>query len=248
MQKRTINIGVIFAGGVGSRMRSKECPKQFLLVHEKPIIIHTLEHFEKNSEIDAVVIACVAEWIEHLRNLIKEFHINKVKKIVIGGETGQLSIYNGICAASEIAEDKKAIVLIHDGVRPLINSQLLSKNIECVKRYGSAVTAGIVKETITVVDNHGRIEQVPTRDKSRVAKAPQSFWLDDILNVHRKAMIDGINNSIDSCTLMNMYGYTLYMVDGPYENIKITTPDDYYTMRAILDSRENNQLYDELTD
>ena len=80
MQKRTINIGVIFAGGVGSRMRSKECPKQFLLVHEKPIIIHTLEHFEKNSEIDAVVIACVAEWIEHLRNLIKEFHINKVKK------------------------------------------------------------------------------------------------------------------------------------------------------------------------
>ena len=250
MKSNTMNIGVIFAGGVGSRMHSKDRPKQFLEIHEKPIIIHTLEHFENNAEIDAVVISCVAEWIDYLKGLIERFHLSKVKRIVAGGKTGQLSIYNGLCAAKEIAGDKRAIVLIHDGVRPLINSKLLSENIACVKAHGSAITAGIVKETIVVVDGDGRVEQVPSRAKSRVAKAPQSFWLDDVLAVHNAALRDGTNNSIDSCTLMKSYGRELYMVDGPYENIKITTPDDYYTMRAILDAKENGQIYgfDEIRD
>lgn len=243
MSNDITTIGVIFAGGVGSRMHSKDTPKQFLKVHDKPIIIHTLEHFEKNAEIDSVVISCVEEWIPHLEKLVYKYRIDKVKKIVKGGTSGQLSIYNGLCAAKEVANGKKAIVLIHDGVRPLINSQLLSDNISCVKERGSAITAGVVKETIVVVNNDGGIEQVPSRDKSRVAKAPQSFWLDDILNVHEKAMKEGITNSIDSCTLMKQYGYELFMIDGPYENIKITTPDDFYTMRAILDAKENAQIY-----
>ncbi len=240
---KIMNIGVIFAGGVGSRMHSKDMPKQFLSVHGKPIIIHTLEHFEKNEEINAVVIACVEEWIPHLKALLYKYRIEKVKKVVAGGKTGQLSIYNGLCAAKEIAEDKKAIALIHDGVRPLINSQLLSDNIKCVKEKGAAITAGIVKETIVVVDKNGYVEQVPSRDKSRVAKAPQSFWLEDILSAHEKALKENITDTIDSCTLMKKYGYRLYMVDGPYENIKITTPDDFYTMRAILDAKENAQIY-----
>ncbi len=239
----TMNIGVIFAGGVGSRMRSKETPKQFLNVHGKPIIIHTLEHFEKNPLIDAVAVACIEEWIPHLKDLLFKYRIGKVKKVVCGGKTGQLSIYNGLCAAKELAAGRKAIVLIHDGVRPLINSQLLTDNINCVKEHGSAITAGIVKETIVVIDKNGCVEQVPSRDKSRVAKAPQSFWLDDILAAHEKALSENRTDTIDSCTLMKLYGYNLYMVDGPYENIKITTPDDFYTMRAILDAKENAQIY-----
>ncbi len=238
-----MNIGVIFAGGVGSRMHSKELPKQFLELHGKPVIIYTLEHFEKNEEIDAVVVACVEEWIPYLERLLYKFRIEKVKKIVPGGSTGQLSIYNGLCAAKELADGERAIVLIHDGVRPLITPELLSENIKCVKEHGSAITAGIVKETIVVVDQDGRVEQVPSREKSRVAKAPQSFWLDDILGVHEKALKDGVTSAIDSCTLMKQYGHELYMIDGPYENIKITTPDDYYTMRAILDAKENAQIY-----
>ena len=241
--EKTMNIGVIFAGGVGSRMRSKEIPKQFLKVHDKPIIIHTLEHFEKNPEIDAVVIACIEDRIPHLEKLLYKFRIEKVRKIVPGGKTGQLSIYNGLLAAKEVAGDSRAIVLIHDGVRPLINEKLLSDNITTVKKYGTSVTAGIVKETIVVVDDDGKIMQVPDRAHSRVAKAPQSFYLDDILGVHNRALADGVDNSIDSCTLMKSYGYELHMVDGTYENIKITTPDDYYTMRAILDAKEDSQIY-----
>lgn len=238
-----MNIGVIFAGGVGKRMRSKEKPKQFLEIYNKPIIIYTLEHFENNKDIDAVVIACVADWIPYLQELLYKYRIEKVKKIVPGGETGQLSIYNGLIAAKEIAGEENAIVLIHDGVRPLISEKLLSDNIQCVKKNGSAVTAGVVKETIVVVDDDNKVEIVPTREKSRVAKAPQSFWLDEILDAHNQALRDGIHTFIDSCTMMKHYGKQLYMVDGPYENIKITTPDDFYTMRAILEAKENAQIY-----
>lgn len=238
-----MNIGVIFAGGVGTRMHSKDRPKQFLELYNKPIIIHTLEHFENNDEIDAVVIACVEEWIPYLEKLLYKFRIEKVKKVVPGGKTGQLSIYNGLKAAKEIAGEEKSIVLIHDGVRPLINPELLSANISSVKDYGSAITAGIVKETIVVVGDDLDVEQVPSRKNSRMAKAPQSFWLDEILDVHERALTDGEDNSIDSCTLMKQYGKHLHMIDGPYENIKITTPDDFYTMRAILEAKENSQIY-----
>lgn len=238
-----MNIGVIFAGGVGTRMHSKDRPKQFLELYNKPIIIHTLEHFENNVEIDAVVIACVEEWIPYLEKLLYKYRIEKVKKIVPGGKTGQLSIYNGLMAAKEVARDEKTIVLIHDGVRPLINPELLSANIKGVREYGSAITAGVVKETIVVIDEELNVKQVPSRAHSRMAKAPQSFWLDEILAVHEKALTNGRDDFIDSCTLMKQYGKQLHMIDGPYENIKITTPDDFYTMRAILEAKENGQIY-----
>lgn len=238
-----MNIAVIFAGGVGSRMHSKDRPKQFLELYNKPIIIHTLEIFERNKEIDAIVIACVEEWIPYLKEILYKFRIEKVKKVVPGGATGQLSIYNGLCAAEEVADGEDCVVLIHDGVRPLITEQVLSDNIRSVKENGSAITTAIVKETIVVVSENGSIDYVPERANSRVAKAPQSFRLKDILAAHRKALAENRTDFIDSCCMMQWYGQNLYLVDGPYENIKITTPDDFYTMRAILEARENAQIY-----
>lgn len=238
-----MNIAVIFAGGVGSRMHSKEKPKQFLTLHDKPIIIHTLERFEHSSLIDAIVISCVEGWISYLNELLYKYRIEKVKKVVPGGETGQLSIFKGLCAAEEIASDDKNIVLIHDGVRPLISEEVIKNNLESVKKYGSAITTSIVKETVLVVKENGTIDYVPDRASSRIAKAPQSFWLDEILTVHRKALAEGIKDFIDSCTMMQYFKYSLHLVDGPYENIKITTPDDFYTMRALLDAKENAQIY-----
>ncbi|SDB46870.1 2-C-methyl-D-erythritol 4-phosphate cytidylyltransferase [Pseudobutyrivibrio sp. YE44] len=238
-----MNIGLIFAGGVGSRMHSKERPKQFLDIYNKPIIVHTIEFFENNDDIDAVVVVCVKEWIDFFNDLVYKYRLNKVVKVVPGGATGQLSIYNGLCAAEEVANGEKSVVLIHDGVRPLINSKLLSDNIEAVKKYGSSITSGIVKETIVEIDDEGKILLVPDRAHSRVAKAPQSFWLDEIIGSHRKALEEGIDSFIDSCTMMQHYGYDLHMIDGPYENIKITTPDDFYTMRAILQVKEDAQIY-----
>ncbi len=236
------NIAVIFAGGVGKRMNSKDLPKQFLEIYNKPIIVHTIEFFEKNENIDGIVVACHSDWLDYFNNLIYKYRLDKIKKVVPGGETGQLSIYNGLCAAKELVGDEECIVLIHDGVRPLINIDLITKNIEDVKKYGSSITSGIVKETIVEIDDEGGIKLVPDRAHSRVAKAPQCFYLKDILDAHSKALDENITTFIDSCTMMNHYGYKLHMTDGPYENIKITTPDDFYTMRAILQAKEDAQL------
>lgn len=238
-----MNIGIIFAGGIGTRMHSKEKPKQFLTIHNKPIIVHTLEHFQNNSEIDAIVVVCVKGWISYLNDLLKIYKLTKVKKIVEGGQTGQLSIFNGLLAAEQLTNSEECIVLIHDGVRPLISSELLSRNIECVKKYGSSVTCAVVKESIVEILSDDSIKQVVDRKYSRVAKAPQSFWLKDIIEVDRKAIAKGETNYIDSCTMMQAYGYKMHIIDGPYENIKITTPDDFYTMRAILQVKEDAQLY-----
>lgn len=239
-----MNIAVIFAGGVGKRMHSKERPKQFLEMYNKPIIIHTIEHFENHPMIDAIVVVCVEDWIDYCKSLLYKFHIEKVKTIVSGGSTGQLSIYNGLRAAKEISKKEKSIVLIHDGVRPLINDKLITDNINSVKENGSAITTAVVKETILVInDKTSTIDYVPSRKNSRVARAPQSFWLDDILEAHEKTLKKGITDCIDSCSMMQENGFDLHLVDGPGENIKITTPEDFYTMRAILEAKENAQIY-----
>ena len=238
-----MNFAVIFAGGAGKRMNSKEKPKQFLEMHGKPIIIHTLENFEKHPEVDGIVVVCISTWIEHMRKLTENYNLKKVRQIVSGGITSQLSIFEGLKAIENIVGKNDAIVLIHDGVRPLINAELITKNIESVKKYGSAITTISVTETIMEVEEDGLIMHIPQRDHSRLARAPQSFWLKEILHMHRMALEEGITDYIDSCTMMQHYGKRMYLVDGPRDNIKVTTPEDFYIMRALLDAKENSQIY-----
>lgn len=237
-----MNIAVIFAGGVGKRMNTKDRPKQFLLVHGKPIIVHTIELFEHHKEIDGIVVVCVADWIDYMEEMKYRFRLDKIGKIVAGGETGQMSIYHGLKAAQELYGLENNIVLIHDGVRPLITEQLISDNIKSVKEHGSAITCAPAKETVALVDSENGVDEIVPRDRSRIAKAPQSFFLKDIVEAQEQAIADGNTDMIDSCTLMRYYGKKLYAVDGSSENIKITTPDDFYTFRAIYDARENEQL------
>lgn len=238
-----MNTAVIFAGGVGRRMHSKDIPKQFLKLHDKPIIIHTLELFERNKNIDAIVVACLSNYIGYLNELVSQYNLKKVQSIVPGGKTGQDSIYNGLKAAEAVGNREKDIVLIHDGVRPLINQKTINDNINSVKKYGSAITCVKAKETIIVVDNKEDIDSINDRSMSRLARAPQSFYLKDILSAHEQALKAGRHDFIDSCSIMTFYGHRLHLIPGPQENIKITTPDDFYTMRALLDAKENAQIY-----
>ncbi|AAN00287.1 TPA: 2-C-methyl-D-erythritol 4-phosphate cytidylyltransferase [Streptococcus agalactiae] len=237
-----MNIGVIFAGGVGRRMNTKGKPKQFLEVHGKPIIVHTIDIFQNTEAIDAVVVVCVSDWLDYMNNLVERFNLTKVKAVVAGGETGQMSIFKGLEAAEQLATDD-AVVLIHDGVRPLINEEVINANIQSVKETGSAVTSVRAKETVVLVNDSSKISEVVDRTRSFIAKAPQSFYLSDILSVERDAISKGITDAIDSSTLMGMYNRELTIVEGPYENIKITTPDDFYMFKALYDARENEQIY-----
>lgn len=238
-----MNIAVIFAGGIGSRMNSKTKPKQFLSIHEKPIIVRTLELFDNHPKIDAIVIACVEDWINYLEELIISYQLKKIKKIVPGGKIGQESIYRGLLAAKDVCGSEKSIVLIHDGVRPLIKEKTISDNIQSVINFGSCITCVRVKETVLIVNENEKLLNIPQRSHCRMARAPQSFWLSDILTAHQRAIKENRWDFIDSCSMMQEYGYELHLIEGPDENIKITTPDDFYTMRALLDAKENAQIY-----
>ncbi len=232
-----MNIAVIFAGGVGQRLHPTDRPKQFLLVHGKPIIVHTVEIFQQHQEIDGIVVACLQSWIPYMEQMKATYHLDKISAIVPGGQTGQMSIYNGLCAAEEIYGTDDVIALIHDGVRPLITAQTISDNIACVKERGSAITCTEVTQTVIEIDDDKRVRSVPDRPHSRLAQAPQSFWLADILAAERKAITQGQIDIIDSCTLMHSCGFDPAVVIGPTDNIKITTLDDYNAYRAIYEAK-----------
>ena len=237
-----MNIAIIFAGGTGQRMNTKTKPKQFLELYGKPIIIYTLEKFQEHEQIDGIIVVCVKEWIGYCESLISKFGITKVKLVTPGGETGMMSRYNGIMKASELFPED-TICLMHDGVRPLIDHDTISKNIESVKKTGTAVTVSPAIETIAVIETDNKVGQIIDRKKCQMAKAPQSFRLTDLVKAHQKAVDEGMLDCIDTAYLMQMNGYDIYTVEGSPENIKITTPTDFYLFRALVDARENSQIF-----
>lgn len=237
-----MNIAIIFAGGSGQRMNTASRPKQFLEVHGKPVLIYTLENFQNHPEIDAIVLVCLESWIDYAKKLLKKFGIDKAVDVVPGGATGQESIERGVAkAAAHYGED--SIVLIHDGVRPLISEALIDDCIRGVKEHGSAITVAPAIETIFLKSpGKSEVGEIFNRAECEMAKAPQCFRLGDIMRAQKKAHEDGERDFIDSASLMQHYGAKLFTVTGPSENIKITTPSDFYIFRALLDARENSQI------
>ncbi len=237
-----MNIAIIFAGGTGQRMNTKTKPKQFLELHGKPIIIYTLEDFEQHELIDAIIVVCVEGWIDYCHSMIDKFHISKVKAVIPGGETGLLSRYEGVKKAAEMYPEN-TVCLMHDGVRPLIDHETITKNIESVEKSGSAVTVAPAVETIAVRGSDNKVGEIIDRSKCQMAKAPQSFRLGVLLRAHQVAINSGMKDCIDTAYLMQLSGHDVYTVEGSAENIKITTATDFYTFRALMDIRENSQIF-----
>lgn len=240
-----MNIAVIFAGGVGKRMKTNGIPKQFLKIDDVPIIIHTLKVFENTKYIDAIIVACVSTHIEYLKGLINEYGILKVKEIVPGGETGQVSIINALQSADSISKSNDDIVLIHDGVRPIIDEELIINNIKSVKENGTAITCLKQRETTIISTSHQNIEVITDRNNTYVARAPQSFYLKDILSAEKKSLNNNDIDCIDSCSVMKKYGKYKepYIVLCNNDNIKVTTPEDYYIAEALIKQRKNKDVW-----
>ena len=234
-----MNYTVIFAGGVGMRMGSST-PKQFLQVGGKPIIIHVLEKFSLHPEIDGIIVVCKKEYIDECREYIRAFGIGKVYDVIPGGETGQGSIRNGVeYLIQNVSENPaKDVVLVHDGVRPIVTGKLISACIAGVKANGNCIAASPAIETVIRVDDDGTLAEIADRSKCRNAKAPQCFILRDLWEAHEKALKDGIENMIDSAMLMSSYGHLLHTTECSPENIKITTPNDYYMFKGMYENRE----------
>lgn len=238
-----MNIAIIFAGGSGVRMGAG-VPKQFLEVNGKPILIHTMQLFQYHKEIDKIYLSVLKDYISYAQMLINEYHLSKVVKIIPGGETAQESIYNALKAAEE-ENDGRDIVLLHDGVRPFVSYDVISRNIESAKKYGNGITCTPCYETVLISKDGKLVNQVPYRKETFSAQAPQCFRLEEIIEVHDRirASENGYENMVDACTMISSLGIEAHMVEGNRGNIKVTTPEDVYMFRALLQYKENEQAF-----
>ena len=236
-------IAIIFAGGTGVRMGA-ELPKQFIEVEGKPIIIHTLDIFEYSPVVDEIYVACKEEYIDDLEGLIARYNISKAKSVVNGGSSALGSAYNALAEAAKSNSDD-AIVLIHDGVRPCINDDLIQQVVELTEKTGAVATCTPMFET-PVVSRGGKIvEEIPKRADCYTAQAPQAFWLRELLAAHESVRESNpeYEELVDSCSLMRSVGKDVTILKGPRSNIKVTTPEDLYIFKAMLAfCRDNDSL------
>ena len=236
------NIAVIIAGGSGSRM-GQDIPKQFINVYDKPVLIYTLEGFQKHPQIDAILVVCIDGWHDVLWAYAKQFNITKLKWVISGGETGQESIRNGVFnLEGKVAADD--IVIIHDGIRPLVDETVLTDVILKAKQYGNAVTSLPYNEQIFVVDDDISTVQYIPRETLRRVSTPQAYKFEKLLWGYKKAFAEGIGiyGSSYTNTMMVELGERLYFAAGSDKNIKLTTKDDLEMFKAYLKADKDNWL------
>lgn len=243
-----MNIAIIFAGGIGQRLNNGEnsTPKQFLKINDKPIIIRTLELFQTHKDIDKIYISIHPDYYEYMQKLVKYYYITKTAGIVNGGKTGQESIYNTLKLAQK-ENPQDSIVLIHDGVRPNITEEVITKNIECTKKNGNAITCTSCFETILISENGINPEHVPYRKDTYAAQAPQTFHLGEVIEAHEITRKTNPNYTdiVDTCTLYKTLNKKTFMVKGNRGNIKITTIEDLYILRALIRYKEDLEAFGE---
>lgn len=234
---------LIFAGGTGTRMTGSDRPKQFLEVGGRPILVHTIERFAGHPQVDGITVVCLADWIERLERCMAGMpYVSKVS-VVPGGDTGQESIYRGVRHIREMRGDvRDDVVLVHDGVRPIIDAATISACIQTVREHGGAVTVSPAIETIVSLGDDGRVASISDRSTCALARAPQGFWLHELASAHERARAEDLE-FIDSLSLMAHYGRDAWAVEGQPQNIKVTTPTDYFACKAYMDMNDYGGLW-----
>ena len=227
-----MNIALIIAGGRGMRM-GQEIPKQFLTIHDKPVIAYTMEAFQKHPDIDVIAVVCVDGWESILSAYARQYGITKLKHIIPGGENGQSSIRNGVFEL-EKHYSPSDLVLIHDAIRPMVSQDIISGCIATVCEHGSAIVTIPCQEAMLETTDQISTHSTYPRDNLKRTQTPQGFPLGVICSAHRRALERGITNSVASCTLMVELGETVYFCAGSEKNIKLTTPDDLEIFKALL--------------
>ena len=232
------NIVLIIAGGVGARM-GQDIPKQFINVYDKPVIVYTLEAFQKHPSIDAIEVVCLDGWHDVLWAYAKQFGIAKLENIVSGGKNGQDSIRNGLYGIASRHNGSDDIVLVHDAIRPMVSNDIISDNIRVCGQYGNAITVvPCTAAMLKTFDSLSTEEQVP-RDNLKITQTPQAFFLQDIIAAHKEALKKGITNSVASCTMYIELGRKLYMSAGSEKNLKLTTAEDIEIFKALLNAKKD---------
>ena len=236
-----MNVALLTAAGTGTRM-GQDIPKQFIHVENKPLIIHTMEAFEKHPSIDAILVVTLPSWIDVVKAYAHQFNISKLRWVIAGGDTGQESIYNGLATLKEeLSEDD--VVMVHDGNRCLVSSEIISNSFATFKKYGSAVAAIPCVEAVfrSNDDGNSSTTSIPREQLFRT-QTPHTYTLGKLLWAHEEARKRGIKSTAASCTLMWELGETVYFSKGSEENLKITTVDDMMIFKALLNTKKDNWL------
>lgn len=236
------NIALIIAGGVGARMQ-QDIPKQFINVFDKPVIVYTLEAFQRHPQIDAIEVVCLEDWQGALKAYAKQFGIAKLENVVNGGKNGQDSIRNGVYDIASRHNSPDDIVLVHDAIRPMISEDVITDNIRVCREYGNAITVvPCTAAMLKTYDSLSTTEQVP-RDNLKITQTPQAFFVQDIVAAHKEALEKGITNSVASCTMYIELGKKLYMSQGSEKNLKLTTTEDIEIFKSLLHSKKEDWLH-----
>ena len=227
-------VAIVFAGGVGARMGS-DIPKQFLELNGRPVLAHTFGLFQSHPRVDRIVLVAAPGHFDDCRALAAKYGITKLCRITACGDSAQDSIYSGLRAAAE-EFPPETVVLLHDGVRPYLEPQVIDANIDAVERFGSAVTYTPCYETIVISKDGEKIGAMPCRRESYTAQAPQSFRLGDILAAHERirARPEGYADMVDQATICFTLGIPVRLVRGNRGNVKITTPEDIVMLESLL--------------
>lgn len=237
-----MNIALIIAGGSGKRT-GQEIPKQFINIYDKPVIIYTLEGFQRHPDIDAIEVVCLDGWHDILQAYARQYDITKLKWIVSGGDSGQESIRNGVFNLKDKCHPDD-IIIIHDGIRPMIDEDVLSDVIVTCKKHGNAVTSLPYNEQIFRIKDEETTEEYIPRETLRRVMTPQAYKFDKLNWAYEKAFREniGIHGSSYTNTMMVDLGETLHFASGSNKNIKITTADDFELFKALLTTKKSSWL------
>lgn len=238
-----MNLAIILASGKGSRMK-QEIPKQFLTVYDKPIIIYTLEGFQHNEQIDKIICVCLKGWEDVLSAYSKQFGIAKLAAIVPGGDIGQESIYQGLLAAERYGTSEEDLIIIHDGVRPMVNDQVLNNVIAVAEEKGNAVSATVIPDQIQKCTTADSSKSYYQRDGLRKVTTPQAYHFGPLFSAYKKAKATGIGFSASSYanTMLLDQGETLYFASGSDKNLKLTTVEDLDIFKALLKTERSEWI------
>lgn len=241
-----MNYAIILAAGVGQRMRNGGLPKQFVKLMGKPIVIYTLEKFEQSEEIDKVIIVCHGSYVDHMQKLLSLYQIRKVARVIVGGGDRQSSLKRGLETVTGIGGRDEDIVVIHDGVRPLIHLTTIHENIRVAKLFGCAITVHPVTESVVITETEeADIEDFKKRADTYSMTAPQTFQLGKIVEAYKKVGNAGQGEIplLDAAMVYARTGGDVHLVKEQGANIKITTPEDFYILKAILELEENKYIF-----
>ncbi len=234
MQK---TVALLIAGGVGHRM-GQDIPKQFLNINDKPVLVYTMERFQNNPQVDAIVIVTLHDWIVFVEAYARPFGIDKLKSVVAGGETGHDSIHNGIVEIARLFP-KDTAVMIHDGIRPMVDNEVIADNLRVYREKGNAIAVIPCAEVLFLSDSPTESRKELDRSKVWRTQTPQTFRLDRLLWAHDEMVKRGLSSPLATCHLFEMLGETVYFSKGSEKNVKLTTMDDIDIFKALLKNEKS---------